>query len=109
MRGWRFSVVATYTQRRSIPASTRPESERGVKQVVDDVKDLAEFGLDLIVDFAGFGTITAGAIEVVDSGGRVVQVGLGRSEATINTHRLTMKEVELRGSIGERPSIPWRS
>nr|WP_271213958.1 zinc-binding dehydrogenase [Rhodococcus wratislaviensis]GLK41234.1 zinc-dependent alcohol dehydrogenase [Rhodococcus wratislaviensis] len=78
--------------------------ERGVKQVVDDVKDLAAFELDLIVDFAGFGTTTAGAIEVVNSGGRVVQVGLGRAEATINTHLLTMKEVELRGSIGGTPA-----
>lgn len=78
--------------------------ERGVKQVVGDVKELAEFELDLIVDFAGFGTTTAGAIEVVNNGGRVVQVGLGRSEATINTHLLTMKEVELRGSIGGTPA-----
>jgi alcohol dehydrogenase, propanol-preferring len=33
----------------------------GVKKVVEDVKELAQFNLDLIVDFAGFRTTTAGA------------------------------------------------
>lgn len=61
--------------------------ERGVKQVVDNVTELAPFDLDLdlIVDIAGFGTTTAGAIEAVRHGGRIVQVGVGRQEATINT------------------------
>jgi alcohol dehydrogenase, propanol-preferring len=77
--------------------------ERGVKQVVRDVRDLAAFDLELIVDFAGFGTTTAGAIEVVRDGGRIVQVGLGRPEATISTHMLTLKQLELLGSLGGTP------
>jgi propanol-preferring alcohol dehydrogenase len=77
--------------------------ERGVKQVVRDVRDLAAFDLQLIVDFAGFGTTTAGAIEVVRDGGRIVQVGLGRPEATISTHMLTLKQLELLGSLGGTP------
>lgn len=36
---------------------------------------------DLIVDFAGFGTTTAGAISAVRMGGLVVQVGLGVTES----------------------------
>ena len=78
--------------------------ERGVKQVVNDVTELAPFGLDLIVDFAGFGTTTAGAIEAVRHGGRIVQVGVGRQEATINTYLLAMKDLDLVGSVGGTPA-----
>lgn len=74
--------------------------ERGVKKCVPDVLDLKGLELDVIADFAGFGTTTAGAIEAVRNGGRVVQVGLGRSEATIDTVSLVSKEVELVGSLG---------
>jgi propanol-preferring alcohol dehydrogenase len=72
--------------------------------VVEDVTELAPYGLDLIVDFAGFGTTTAGAIEAVRPGGRVVQVGLGLTEATISTMALIARNVTLRGSGGGRPA-----
>jgi propanol-preferring alcohol dehydrogenase len=72
----------------------------GVLEVVDDVRQLAPYDLDLIVDFAGFGTTTAGAISVVKPGGTVVQVGLGVVEATISTAELTTKPVALLGSRG---------
>lgn len=72
----------------------------GVIEVVEDVRELAPYQLDLIVDFAGFGTTTAGAISVVRPGGKVVQVGLGVIEATISTAELTTKPVALLGSRG---------
>lgn len=72
----------------------------GVREVVEDVRDLASHGLDLIVDFAGFGSTTAGAISAVRPGGIVVQVGLGVTEATISTAELTTKPVSLLGSRG---------
>jgi len=72
----------------------------GLKDVFADVSELAPLQCDLIVDFAGFGTTTAGAIEAVRPGGLVVQVGLGKTEATINTAMLTGKFVTLRGSRG---------
>jgi propanol-preferring alcohol dehydrogenase len=75
----------------------------GVKKVVEDVKELAQFNLDLIVDFAGFGSTTAGAISAVRPGGMVVQVGLGRTEATVSTAELVRKAVTLRGSRGGQP------
>lgn len=77
--------------------------EQGVLDVVEDVRALAPFALDLIVDFAGFGDTTAGAIGAVRTGGLVVQVGLGRTEATISTMALIGKSVTLRGSGGGRP------
>lgn len=76
---------------------------QGVIEVVEDAIALAPFEPDLIVDFAGFGTTTAGAIAAVRKGGRVVQVGLGQTEATISTMALIGKAVTLRGSGGGKP------
>lgn len=73
---------------------------QGLKEIVSDAKDLTPFQCDVIVDFAGFGTTTSGAISAVRPGGIVVQVGLGKTEATINTAELTGKAVTLRGSRG---------
>jgi alcohol dehydrogenase, propanol-preferring len=78
----------------------------GVKGAVRDVLDLAGLDLDVIVDFAGVGTTTAGAIEVIGAGGRIVQVGLGRVEATINTSALCTKELTLVGSLaGDKSDV----
>lgn len=76
--------------------------ERGVLDIVDKPKELAAFNLDMIIDFAGFGTTSADAITAVRPGGRVIQVGLGRSEATISTAQLVLKAVTLRGARGGR-------
>ncbi|MDQ6523430.1 zinc-binding dehydrogenase [Nocardioides sp. LHD-245] len=74
--------------------------ELGVTEVAADVTAFADVGLDLIVDFAGFGTTTAAAIETVRDFGRVVQVGMGRLESTISTNALILKQVTLLGSRG---------
>lgn len=78
--------------------------ERGVGTIVEDARDLARLNLDLIVDFAGFGETTAGAIAAVRRGGTVVQVGLGRTQALISTMELVGKSVTLRGSGGGTPA-----
>jgi propanol-preferring alcohol dehydrogenase len=72
----------------------------GVKDVRKSIADFADVGLDVIVDFAGFGVTTADAITTVRPGGRVVQVGMGRLESTINTRDLITKAVTLVGSVG---------
>ncbi|MEV7436769.1 zinc-binding dehydrogenase [Streptomyces griseoviridis] len=72
--------------------------ELGVAGVATDICAFAELGLDVIVDFAGFGTTTAAAVEAVRRDGRVVQVGLGVSEGTINLQTLTLNQVSLIGS-----------
>ena len=74
--------------------------EIGIKQVFTDVSEFAPLGLEVIVDFAGFGTTTAGALEAIAPGGRVVQVGMGRLEATINTRTLILKAAQIVGSVG---------
>ncbi len=77
--------------------------QRGVLETVEAARGLATFNPDVIVDFAGFGTTTADAITAVRPGGRVIQVGLGRSEATISTAELVIKAITLRGARGGRP------
>jgi propanol-preferring alcohol dehydrogenase len=67
--------------------------------VATDIADFTDQGLDVIVDFAGFGTTTAGAILAVKPGGRVVQVGLGVAEGTLPLLQLVLKQVELVGSL----------
>ncbi len=75
-------------------------TEQGVREIFDHVTELTSLELDVIVDFAGFGTTTADAINAVKIGGRVVQVGLGKLEATISTASLVYKAVTLRGWRG---------
>ena len=66
---------------------------------LSDVQELACLDLDVIVDYAGFGSTTAGAIKAVGQGGRIVQVGLGKVEATISIATLVMREIQLVGSL----------
>jgi propanol-preferring alcohol dehydrogenase len=72
----------------------------GAKRVVKDIADLKDEQLNLIVDFAGFGTTTAAALETVAPNGRVVLVGMGRLESTINTYPLILGALDLRGNSG---------
>ncbi|MCU1405984.1 MAG: alcohol dehydrogenase [Glaciihabitans sp.] len=70
----------------------------GVEAVSTDIEDFTDAELDVIVDFAGFGTTTNGAIKTIRRGGRIVQVGLGKANATLDMQTLTLNEVQLFGS-----------
>ncbi len=72
----------------------------GARTVSKSILDFAQEELDLIVDYAGFGTTTAEAIAAVAPEGRVVQVGMGKLEATISTKDMILKKVTLVGSNG---------
>jgi propanol-preferring alcohol dehydrogenase len=74
--------------------------DAGVKGVKKSIKEFEGVPFDVIVDFAGFGTTTAEAIDTIGIGGRVVQVGMGRLEATISTASLILRKVTLIGSQG---------
>lgn len=74
--------------------------DSGASAVSTDIRDFDRAELDVIVDFAGFGTTTAAAIEAVRPGGRVIQVGLAKRTGPVDLVTLTMKEVELFGSMG---------
>lgn len=74
--------------------------ELGAKDVKKSIKDFKDIEFDVIVDYAGFGETTADASEKVRYGGTVVQVGMGRLEATINTRTLITRSITLKGSVG---------
>ncbi|MDR7857664.1 zinc-binding dehydrogenase [Tissierella sp.] len=72
----------------------------GCKEVVESVDQLAQFDLDVIIDFAGSGESTAQALEVVKKRGRVVVVGMAKLETTLNIMTLITKQAEVVGSNG---------
>ncbi|MBW0102056.1 alcohol dehydrogenase catalytic domain-containing protein [Pseudonocardia sp. KRD291] len=75
----------------------------GVSGVGADIRDFEDRGLDVIIDFAGFGTTTASAIDAVRAGGRVVQIGLAVEMATISTQKMVLKDLTYVGaSNGEQ-------
>nr|WP_282599274.1 zinc-binding dehydrogenase [Brevibacterium sp. R8603A2] len=74
--------------------------KNGAKGVAKSISEFSDVEFDAIIDYAGFGTTTAEAIETVRRGGIVVQVGMGRLKATISTKALILSEVTLIGSQG---------
>ncbi|MCK9931144.1 alcohol dehydrogenase catalytic domain-containing protein [Frankia sp. Mgl5] len=78
-----------------------PLAERlGVTHVVADVAEWENQNFDLIVDYAGFGATTAGALRAVGFNGTVVQVGLGVSEAMIPLGDMVSRKSKLLASRG---------
>lgn len=78
-----------------------PLAERiGATRVVKDVAELAGGDFDLVVDYAGFGTTTAQAVDAIRRDGTIVVVGMGRPEITISTIGLITKQARILGSNG---------
>jgi propanol-preferring alcohol dehydrogenase len=102
INGARFAVLAGATVYGvdTNPAVFENAKTLGVTETFTDAAELAQFHPDVVIDFAGFGTTTAAALNVVKPAGTVVQVGLGRTQATISTNDLVLKTVTLRGSLG---------
>jgi propanol-preferring alcohol dehydrogenase len=75
-------------------------NEIGVVSVVKDSSEWAGQGFDLIVDYAGFGTTTRAAAKAVRRDGRVVLVGMGKLEFTLDTMAMILSEVTVTGSRG---------
>lgn len=73
--------------------------EAGVAGVAKSIDEF-DVEFDTIVDYAGFGETTAQALENVKRGGIVVQVGMGKLEATISTKTLILSEAKIVGSQG---------
>lgn len=80
------------------PETRKLAGEIGLTDVADSITAFADKKLDLIVDYAGFGTTTAGAIETLAEFGTLVQVGMGKLESTISTYPLIINQLTIRGS-----------
>ena len=82
-----------------VNAETRElADEIGLSGVADSIEAFKDKNLDLIVDYAGFGSTTASAIETLAEFGTLVQVGMGRLEASINTYPLIVNQLTIKGS-----------
>ncbi|MDR7081359.1 propanol-preferring alcohol dehydrogenase [Arthrobacter ginsengisoli] len=80
------------------PETQKLADEIGLAGVADSIDAFKDKNLDLIVDYAGFGTTTSAAIETLAEFGTLVQVGMGRLESTINTYPLIIKQLTIKGS-----------
>jgi propanol-preferring alcohol dehydrogenase len=80
------------------PETRKLADEIGLSGVADSIDAFRDKNLDLIVDYAGFGTTTAAAIETLAAFGTLVQVGMGRLEATINTYPIIINQLTITGS-----------
>lgn len=87
------------TDSRKFPAAL----ENGVQACAKSFAGLPGKLFDVVVDFAGAGVTTAGAIKAVEIGGTVVLVGLGKKECTFDTFEFVAKNVIIKGSTGSSP------
>jgi propanol-preferring alcohol dehydrogenase len=80
------------------PETQKLADEIGLAGVADSIDVFKDKHLDLIVDYAGFGSTTAAAVETLAEFGTLVQVGMGRLESTINTYPLIINQLTIKGS-----------
>ncbi|ALO68147.1 alcohol dehydrogenase [Arthrobacter alpinus] len=80
------------------PQTRELADEIGLAGVADSIDAFKDKNLDLIVDYAGFGTTTSAAIETLAEFGTLVQVGMGRLEANINTYPVIVNQLTIKGS-----------
>ncbi len=80
------------------PAARALADDIGLAGVAESITEFKDKGLEVIVDYAGFGVTTAAMLETLAEFGVAVQVGMGRLESTINTYPLIINQLQLRGS-----------
>ncbi|MCL2483704.1 MAG: alcohol dehydrogenase catalytic domain-containing protein [Propionibacteriaceae bacterium] len=80
------------------PTTRDLADEIGLTGVAESITAFADKQLELIVDYAGFGTTTAAAIETLGEFGTLVQVGMGKLESHINTYPIIINQLTIRGS-----------
>ncbi|MDF3309706.1 alcohol dehydrogenase catalytic domain-containing protein [Rhodococcus sp. T2V] len=71
--------------------------EQGITECSTSIVDFSDRDLDVVIDFAGMDT-TRDAIKAVRPGGRVVQVGIGKFEATLDLFDVLIKQPEYTGT-----------
>lgn len=71
----------------------------GVERVENDIAAFAGEELDVVLDFAGAGSTTDGAVPALRPGGRIVLVGLAVARAELDLQTITLKELEIVGSM----------
>lgn len=72
----------------------------GLSGVYASAEEMAGLGLDVVVDFAGFGSTTEAALHAIRVGGDVVMVGLGAERTTLTTADVIHQKARIHGSSG---------
>ncbi|MFE5208114.1 zinc-binding dehydrogenase [Streptomyces sp. NPDC056600] len=80
------------------PQTRELADEIGLSGVAESITEFKDKNLELVVDYAGFGTTTAQAIETLAEFGTLVQVGMGRLESTVSTNEIILKQLNIHGS-----------
>lgn len=80
------------------PKTRELKDEIGLTAVAESILEFKDVGLELVVDYAGFGTTTAEGITALKKDGVFVQVGMGKLEAPLNTYELITKTISVLGS-----------
>lgn len=82
------------------PAARELAKSLGAKGVYESVREIEQFEPEVIIDFAGFDTTTREALESIRFQGKVVLVGMGKLETTLNVTSMITKQSTLVGSNG---------
>lgn len=82
------------------PNARKLAEELGAAGTYESVKEIAPFEPEVIIDFAGFDITTRDALEAVAFQGKVVLVGMGKLQTTINVTSMITKQSTLVGSNG---------
>ena len=80
------------------PATRELADEIGLAGVAESINDFKDLGLNLIVDYAGFGATTSDSLNVLAEFGKLVVVGMGKLESTISTYPLIINQLTIQGS-----------
>lgn len=72
----------------------------GLASVLGSAEELVGLGLDVVIDFAGYGSTTAAAVGAIRKGGRVVMVGMGAEHTTLTTADVIHQSAQIHGSSG---------
>lgn len=80
------------------PAARELADEIGLAGVAESIEDFADKGLEVVVDYAGFGTTTESGVNALSKFGVFVQVGMGKLEARLDTYQVITKQLTIKGS-----------
>ena len=80
------------------PAARGLADEIGLAGVGESIEEFADKGLEVVVDYAGFGVTTESGVNALAKFGVFVQVGMGKLEARLDTLQLITKQLTVKGS-----------
>ncbi|WP_440895097.1 zinc-binding dehydrogenase [Amphibacillus sp. Q70] len=82
------------------PNARKLAEDLGAAGTYESVKEIEQFEPEVIIDFAGFDVTTREALESIGFQGKIVLVGMGKLETTLNVTPWITKQVTIVGSNG---------